>query len=132
MATVYDSLDWATWEAEFRAYVGIPTGSDDRLERLFESGKRAADHYMNNPFVDDDGVDIPIPGEVIEGVFAWSKVILDSSGTTGPASNVKMLKVGDNRVQYGGSSSTDLTPGQRAVAIAAAAGWDYHRKDIWR
>ena len=67
MATVVDSLEWD--EDTVRQRTKLLDADADELEAYFDSAKEAADLYLNNPFVDEDDVDIALPARVALGVY---------------------------------------------------------------
>jgi hypothetical protein len=81
MAYLKDTWDWATLEAEIKAYLEITGSSEDvNLQKLLLVALRAADQFCNNPWtVEDtpeymwgtqiDAIDVLPPDDVKLGVF---------------------------------------------------------------
>lgn len=126
MAYVKDTLSWTADEADFRLYSGIAAGDanrDRRLEQWFNSALYEADYYMENEFVDADGVDVPHPPEIRTGVYEYV-IACDTSKNSGGGGSgtVKSKKTGQLQETYatgvGGRMSVTAE-----IALRAAAPW---------
>lgn len=92
MAYLNDAMTWATEEAALKAYLGITDASEDaNLQAWLDSATTAGDTFMENPFVDDDDLDIPIPAGVKIGVYEWIRVAREFylQNNTGGVTSVK-------------------------------------------
>jgi hypothetical protein len=133
LAYVKDTLSWATDEADFRLYSGIAAdgGSlDRRLEQWFDEATYQADYYMNNPFVDDDGVDIvPQPPGVRTGVYEY---VIAANGAFASGSNgaLKGVKTGQLAETYATTSSGGISPLGEIALRAAAPHWKRNQIDL--
>lgn len=102
MADVQTSLPWATIKDDLKTYLGIPlldTSQDFNLELLWAGVTAYIDTYLNNPFVDDDGVDIPIPDAVKTAAFEMMRQVLLAFDR---APGLTEVKTGDLTEKYGG------------------------------
>lgn len=77
MATVAESMVFADHSDALEAAVGPLHVTGALLEAFFEAAKERADHYLNNPFLDDDGNDLPIPNLVVVGIYRLTAHLID-------------------------------------------------------
>jgi hypothetical protein len=132
MATVRDSITWANFEAELRAYLGITAPEDETtLQGQLDAATAEADRFLANPFVDSDGLDLPIPDAVKMGLKVWVHTIRQVSGILAPQAGVSSIKVGDNSIGYAASAVTSVDPVKRALE-AARPHWQFWRCKVWR
>lgn len=76
MAYVSEVITWATHEADLKEYLEIEladTSEDFWLELWLASATELADQYLENPFKDSEGADIPLPKAVEVGVYELVK-----------------------------------------------------------
>lgn len=72
MATVAETLTWEDVRADLAEYIGVDEEDlSVAYEMRFLAAVDLADAFLNNPFEDDDGVDIDLPTAVKLGVFEW-------------------------------------------------------------
>jgi len=95
MALVVDSLTWATNKVAFGLYIGESDPELSLYQLPYEATLDAADEYLNNPFVDDDGVDF-MPNAIKLGVYELARRAREMSGNNGAT----MEKTGDLQKQY--------------------------------
>ncbi|MCK5444382.1 MAG: hypothetical protein KAI73_02090 [Rhodospirillaceae bacterium] len=101
MAKLNDAVTWALYEARIREVLEVPTGSAEDLQDLLDTATRAGDRYMNNPFVDDEGVDIATPRGALKGVWAYMTVLWGADGVGGLTPAVAGVKTGDLSESFG-------------------------------
>ena len=81
---------------QLKPWVSPLTAADTVLDLLITAGKEAADAYLSNDFLDDDGVtELAIPEQVRFGVYEWIRLSL-MKRTPG----VKSEKAGDLAISY--------------------------------
>jgi hypothetical protein len=134
MALVIDTVTWALYEARLRDWLGVPTGHDDDLESLLYVSTGAADHWMANPFEDDDGVNTltgTTLSRVVKGVLDFAYTAWYSSGDEAPKPGLTSVKTGDFSAGYAGSKVTKVDPTEAALN-AAKLSWYPFRKAVWR
>lgn len=97
MATVTTALKWTDVKNELFAYLGqSPDATAEALLKLlFDAAVAAADNYLENPFVDSDGLDVAQPPTVKLGVYEYVRVL--SSFLKGKAhlKSVKTLQLAE-------------------------------------
>lgn len=72
VTAVQDRLDLTL--AELKTRLAITTDDlDGVIADVLDAAKVAADQYMNNPFQDSAGDDVPIPSSVRLGVVQWCR-----------------------------------------------------------
>jgi hypothetical protein len=133
MASVSDSLDFATILPDLKAWLGIDVGDtseDARLERWFDLATAAADRFLTNPFQDAEGNDLPIPKRVETGVFAYieSARTAKNSGRTSRA-GLASVTTGSVSETYAGDRGWDSG---LAAHMAARDWWLNDRLKVWR
>lgn len=116
---------------ELKSYLGI-TGSsyDTLLTDLFAASKEAADEYLNNDFLDDDGSELDIPRQVKYGCYLW---VGGESRIPGLAhiAGVQSVKTGDIQVVYGTQAETGYFAGGsyiRGLTPEVERLWQHYRE----
>lgn len=93
--------------ATAKARLGVTSSTeDDVIQEIVDMALEAADNYLNNPFVDDDGTELAIPALVRRGVYKLvaAEYNAGDDGVELEATNVKegdiqvALKSWDERV----------------------------------
>lgn len=70
MGAVQDRL--VITDEEAREYLRVDAGDDSAtLSILLDAAKEQADLYLNNPFLDEDGNELPIPERVKMWCLQW-------------------------------------------------------------
>ncbi len=73
----------------------LDTSLDTSLALLIAAGKELADQYLNNPFLDADGDELPIPAAIKLGLVDFIQSELDR-----PPEGAVYVKTGDIAVRY--------------------------------
>ena len=130
MAKVADSILWATHEAALKSYLKVVDASEDEfLQRWLKSATRAADRYLKNDFVADDGADIELPTDIETGVFELVRL---SRETRDRPFGLTSKKVGDLSESYAIGSRIgggEVTP--NAILETVKGWWVAHRRKVW-
>jgi hypothetical protein len=119
MGAVIERLDVDVGDAE--AWPGMPASPDsDRVELLLTAAKALADEYLNNPFEDDDGLELAIPDAVKVGVLVW---VSEHYQFIPSSWNVTRVRTGDLEEwkSTGGANAPNMDPG------GARPYWEPHR-----
>lgn len=106
MGAVVDRLSITLPEAKVLLEMD-PTDSsrDTLLELLIDAGKELADAYLNNLFLDEDEVELPIPAPIKLGLIDFLRNELDR-----PPEGAVYVKTGDVAVRYrDGNEFSDTT-----------------------
>ncbi len=132
MANLETSLTFAAYEDELKDYLGIPladTSEDVSLEGWWAAAVTYGDLWLDNPFVDSDGLDLPIPLGVIMGVKEWVR-LARAWKLSQVSPGVASVKTDNLTLSFG-----NLGDGSMPVAIfsnAAKPFWRPSRCKIWR
>jgi len=79
VANLETSVTWSEYADRLREYVGACGVEDDTtLEELLNVAVVWLDAYLENPFVDSDCLDIPIPLGVLNAVWETVKILFDT------------------------------------------------------
>jgi hypothetical protein len=151
MATVVETITWATYGAELKTFLGISGNSQDvLLEQLIAVASRQCDVYINQPFieVDEDGepttdppTDIvwitdPKHAGIKLGVYEWVKrycELLELPVGAFTPGGIKSVKTKDLAETYGSVSGATSQTGLAALATQAVKGlWFPSRKKVWQ
>ncbi|MFA6605147.1 MAG: hypothetical protein WCS88_04075 [Patescibacteria group bacterium] len=127
MATVVDTLTWAAVSTALKAHLSVTgTSEDTTLAMLLDAACLAADAFLGSEaFLDDDGLDITIPGSVYIGVYEWVRMAR-AEYQRGAAPEVTSTSTGDfSETRARATSSSSFT---RAVKHY----WQPSRKGVWR
>lgn len=134
MTLVIDTVTWSAYEARLRAYLSVPTGDDDNLEGLLLLATGEADHWMGNPFKDDDGVNT-LEGDtlkrVVMGVLYFAHSLYNTTGEIGPTPGMTSVKTGDLSEGYAASKVTRISAHELALSQAKSS-WSPFRLRVWR
>lgn len=97
MAAVKDTLTWAGSKAELFAVLGMQPNpqSSAVLELLFNAAVAEADKYMENPFTDDAGADVPLPPFIKLGVYEYCRVLYAYLKAKSAHKSVKTLQLAE-------------------------------------
>jgi len=133
MAWVKDTLNWAADTTAFKLYAGITgvdANRDARLAQWYLEATWQADYYMENEFLDDDGVDIsPQPPGVKTGV--WEYVIASNNyWDSGADGAKKSVKTGQLAETYATGSGGAPSPMGEVALRAAAPHWKRNQIDL--
>lgn len=99
---------------ETKSLIGISVSTyDDILQIMLDSAKEAADNYMNNPFLNDDGTDGEIPSKVKLGVVRWVAMEFregfpSAPVTSGVAGPLKRWKTAKEEEEYASGASIEF------------------------
>lgn len=134
MSLVIDIVTWAAYEQRLRDYLDVPTGQDDDLEGLLVVATGDADHWMGNPFEDDNG-DNTLVGNtlkrVVRGVLDFSHSLYYNTGEEGPRPGVSASKTGDLSEGFAASKVTRISAEELALSQAKVS-WAPFRLRKWR
>ncbi len=102
MANIAATMSFATQGDRFalKDYLGIApedTGEDGRLEPWFNSAILTGDLYLENPFTDDLGVDLPFPDTVRVGVWEYVKALRERYDSQAGLTSVKTGMLAETR-----------------------------------
>lgn len=127
MATVVDTYSWGDQDDRhaLKAYLEIQpedTTEDSMLEPWYTEALRKADEWLDEPFVDSLGVDVPHPPGIIVGVWEYVKAMRDRYGNR---SGAKSVKTGQLSETYGDGGYSGA-----AALKAAMKHWWPHKRDI--
>lgn len=100
MATLANTYNWAADQGAVKAYLGITDASFDTvLELFYGSSIELGDLYLDNPFTDDDGVDVTHPISIRLGLYEFTNNMLEQRTSIKPG--VGAIKEGDVQITYG-------------------------------
>ena len=72
MATLAQTYSWAADEADVKAFLDITdTDLDVLLELFYGSAIERGDLYLDNPFEDENGLDVTHPVSIKLGLYEW-------------------------------------------------------------
>jgi hypothetical protein len=108
MGAVVDRLSLTVSDVKDFLAISVAT-YDDEIEDLLEAAKEDADSYLNNPFEDDDGTELDIPGPVRLGVIRWIEAELPA-GLGGAPAGVISEKAGDVSRTYAQADTSQAIP----------------------
>lgn len=81
--------------AMVKARLGVSgTAEDDLIQEILDASQEEADDYLNNPFEDADGVELPIPSRVKRGIYKLIAMEYNV-GDDGVELEAKSVKEGD-------------------------------------
>jgi hypothetical protein len=125
MAATYT---WDATKVELKAYIGITDTSEDvQLELYLAAAVDQGDTYCNNPFTDDDDVDVAHPEQVKLGVFEWVRHRRDLGHTGGSGRPIGLTSAKTGDLSEGYAYSTRIAGGIWSPKIITDAVKGYWR-----
>ncbi len=131
MANLETSLPFADYKDQLKNWLKIllaDTSEDAFLESWWNSAVRYGDLWLKNPFIDDDGNDLPIPLGDITGVNEWVRMAR-AWWLAQVSPGVSSVKTDNITISYGGVGDGSMPVA--TFANAAKPHWRPSRRKIW-